>query len=56
MKQCENCMMKDHKDELCGCAAAHLGHAFRELLKGIPLLGKHIQEYECQNWLEDDGK
>ena len=56
MKQCENCINKEYKDDLCCCAAAHLGHAIREILKGLPLLGQYIQDYECQHWMKEDGK
>lgn len=53
MKQCKTCLNREYKNELCCCAVAELFHAFRELLKNIPLFGKDVQTYECGNYMAD---
>jgi len=54
MKQCKKCINREYKDKLCCCAVADLFHAFRELLKLIPLFGKYVETYECGSYMADN--
>ncbi len=54
MKQCKTCMNREFKDKLTCCAVADLFHAFRELMKQLPLFGKHVQTYECVSYTADN--
>jgi len=54
MKQCKTCLDREHKDELICCQANHLSFVFRELLRSIPLIGRHIPKYECKGYERDN--
>lgn len=53
MKQCRTCLDREYKDDLVCCQCNHLSFAFRELLKGFPLIGKYISDYECKGYEMD---
>ena len=54
MKQCENCLFRAYKHELCGCVANELKHEWTKLLKTIPFFGRFIKVHECQEYMQGD--
>lgn len=54
MKQCESCLFRAYKDELCGCAANELKHEWTKLLQTIPYFGRFIKVHDCPQYLTDE--
>lgn len=54
MKQCETCIHRDFQEFLAMCDANKACWHWREFLKTLPLIGRHIEEYKCKAYEEAD--
>ena len=53
MKQCETCIDKNFKEQTLACQVHHLRSAWRTVWQSLPLLGKFIPDYECEDYEEE---
>lgn len=53
MKQCETCIDKELKENTICCQVHQYRFEVRNILKTIPILGKFIPDYECEDYEEE---
>lgn len=53
MKQCETCIDKELKEMTLACQVHQLRAAFRTAWQSLPLLGKLIPDYKCEDYEEE---